>query len=340
MTGTSRTSFEAEWQRLLAAPPSSDTRLRVHELPRETSWGHVSLAVDQDGSRHLLVPILSSTRVRSGLDGPGLVLRKRVLEDERSHTTYVALSCGRPELSYLFDDLCADVVVELEELGHQPMKAVYQVVDRWRSLFDRPAGVLSDEAASGLYGELLVLRRLLRDDASAHRCWAGPHGARHDFVLAGVAVEAKTTSHVEGRVIRIHGLDQLEPPENAQLLLAVFRLASASTANAVTLRELAEEVVTLSDDEPAVHTLLSAAGYVIGAVEGNDARAWTVSDERWYAVDDTFPRLTRAGLTAAGVPETVVDVDYSVDLTAGVPAALPQTDVAHLLSSGAPTNHD
>ncbi|MFC8921997.1 PD-(D/E)XK motif protein [Cellulosimicrobium sp. NPDC057127] len=336
MSSSARSTFEAEWERLLALPPSSDTRMRVHQLPTATSWGNVALAVDHDGVRHLLVPILSSTRVRSGLDGPGLMLRKRVLEDDRSHTTFAALSCLRPELSYLFDDLCSDVVVELDGLGHQPMKAVYQVVDRWRSLFDRPAGVLSDEAAAGLYGELLVLRRLLEADASAHLCWAGPHGARHDFRLEDLDVEVKATSLTEGRTVRIHGLDQLEASEDRRLLLAVIQLEDRRrTGGGTTLLDLAKDVLAFSDDEAAVLSLLASVGYVLGAVESNDSRAWTVTDERWYDVDDAFPRLTRAALAAARISDAIRDVDYCVDLAADSPSPVPSDNVKQLLSKGA-----
>lgn len=331
-----RSTFEEEWASLLAFPPSADTRMRVHELSHATSWGSVSLAVDHDQVRHLLVPILSSTRVRSGLDGPGLVLRKRLLEDDDSSTTFADLSCLRPELQYLFDDLCSDVLVEIDGLEHQPMKAVYQVVDRWRSLFDRPAGILSDEAAAGLFGELLVLQRLLEDDASAHRCWAGPYGSRHDFVIDDLAVEVKAASASEGRIVRVHGLDQLEAPDDGRLLLAVFRLAdSRRSGGGTTLLELAEEVLALSDDEPAVRSLLAIVGYVLGAVESNDTRAWTVTEERWYDVDEAFPRLTRAGLTVAGVSDAVVDVDYSLDLAANAPAPVPAAEVATTLRTGA-----
>ena len=336
MSIKNRVTFEERWASLRAIPPSTHTKMRVHELPYTTPWGSVCLATDRDEIRHLLVPILSSTRVRSGLDGPGLVLRKRVLEDVGSRTTFVDLSCPRPELRYLFDDLCSDIMVELSGLEHQPLKAVYQVVDRWRSLFDRPGGLLSDQAAAGLFGELLVLRRLLKNDASAHRCWTGPHGARHDFEIDNLAVEVKATGANKGRIVRIHGLDQLEAPEFGRLLLVVLRLEdSRRSGGGTTLLQLAEEVIALCDDEPAVRSLLAAVGYVLGVVETNDTRAWSVTEERWYDVNDDFPRLTRTALSTAGVSDTVVDVDYSLDLTAEIPAPVPIADVATILKTGA-----
>lgn len=334
-----RSSFEAHWTRLLGRPPSSITGFRVHELAHETPWGSVTLAVDAEAVRHLLVPILSSTRVRTGLDGPGLALRKRVLEDRDSHTTYADLSCLRHELDYLFDDLCGDVLDELADLEEQPLRAVYQVVDRWRSLFDRPVGVLSDEAAAGLYGELLVLRRLLQNDASAHRTWTGPSGAHHDFMGGTINVEVKATTSPDGRSVQIHGLGQLEEPAAGRLMLAWFRLVDTRAAGTgTTLGELAGETLALADDVPALRGLFAQVGYVPGAVEANDSRRYSLGDERWYEVKDAFPRLTRAVLDRAGVPETVGGVSYVVDLTAEPPTPLDVNTVARHLDELTGTN--
>lgn len=338
MKPKSRMALENAWARLLAAQPSAMKRMRVYELDRETPWGSISLGVDADDVRHLLVPILSSMRIRAGLDGPGLMLRKRVLEDDDTRTMFADLSCRRPELHHLFDDLCSDIVVELEDHEKQPLRAVYQVVDRWRSLFASPTGVLPDEAAAGLYGELLVLRRLLGEDASAHRSWVGPQGAHHDFVFNGFDVEVKATEGVEGRAIRVHGLDQLEPPEAGDLFLAWFRLTdSRLSGTGASLLDLAEEVLALADDEPAIRTRLAQVGYVPGAVDTNDTRRWTVVDERWYAVDEEFPRIVRSTLDTASVPATVSDVHYTIDLTADSPAPIPAETVDQMLRIGADT---
>lgn len=333
---TRRTSpFDAIWTRLTGAPPSATTRWRVHELPSETAWGHVTLALDPEDQRHLLVPILSSTRLRTGLDGPGLVLAKRVLEDDTTHTTYADLSSRRPELRYLFGELCEDVVSELDGMEKKPIKALYQVVDRWRLLFERAAGVLSDEAAAGLFGELTVLERLLAHDPSSHRSWRGPLKASHDFVGSLRDIEVKTTTQPETRIIAVHGLEQLDVVSDRSLLLAWFRLQDSSLpGSGSSLLDLTRAVLALADDEPAVIALLGEAGYVPGAVAANDRRRYEIADERWYDVDTQFPRLTRGVLDAGGVPETVTSVNYSIDLTGESPIPVAPAKVATLLSAG------
>nr|WP_189668973.1 PD-(D/E)XK motif protein [Promicromonospora soli] len=314
--------------------PSSGTRVRVHELEQETAWGPVALAVDTEGFHHVLVPILSSSRVRTGLRGPGLALRKRTLEGEESHTTYADLSCLRHELDDLFDRVCSEVLTRLVGLEQKPLGAVYNVIDRWQSLFDSPIGILSDQKASGLYGELLVLRRLLQNDTSAHRTWVGPLGEHHDFKGGSLDIEVKATTFTEGRFVQIHGLDQLEEPVDGDLLLAWFRLVdTSSSGKGVTLLDLAQQVIALADDGPALRALLARAAYVPGVNEANDSHRYVVADERWYDVDEVFPRLTRSALDRASVPETVTDVTYAVDLTAEPPVPLGATAVDQRLEA-------
>ncbi|MEG3616452.1 PD-(D/E)XK motif protein [Isoptericola haloaureus] len=320
MTREASNPFDIAWARLTDEPPSTETRLRALELDHSTPWGKVTLAIDSDDVRHLLVPVLSTTRFRAGLDGPGLTLRKRFLEDASSRTTYADLSCPRPELAYLFDELCTDVLRTLPGREKQPLKAVYQVIDRWQALFERPAGRMERQVASGLFAELLVLRRLLQTDASAHRTWTGPTGRHHDFSGGAIDIEVKATTLAAGYVTEIHGLEQLEPAPASTLLLAWFRLvAEVEEGRGVSLQVLAEECLELADDEQAMRSRLAQVGYLPGVVRENDVRAFTTSEERWYLVDETFPRMTRAQLGAAGVDERVKDANYTIDLVAEVP---------------------
>jgi hypothetical protein len=326
--------FASEWAGLRETRPSTETSLRVRELAAETAWGRLALGIDIDSSRHLLVPIASNARVRSGLDGPGLSLRRRALEDASTYTMYADLSCHRTELGYLFDDLCADVLTELKGFERQPLRALYQVVDRWRSLFDRPLGALSDDSAKGLFAELVVLRRLLAVDPGAHELWTGPSRSGHDFKGRGVDIEVKSTTVAAGRMVRVHGLDQLEPTKDSTLLLAWFRLVDGRQSGAgESLEEVAAQALAMADDEPAVRQRMGAAGYIPGTLPMNDDRRYTIADERWYAVDDTFPRLTRATLDQAGAPETVIDVDYTVDLTAEPPIPMQPPEIARWIST-------
>lgn len=89
---------------------------------------------------------------------------------------------------------------------------------RWiLELLGEREGILSDDQQKGLVGELVFLRRLLREATDSNfppvvalSCWHGYDRSKRDFSGPGIAVEVKTTSS-ETRVHYVGSLAQLEP---------------------------------------------------------------------------------------------------------------------------------
>ncbi|MFD5078373.1 PD-(D/E)XK motif protein [Streptomyces sp. NPDC058371] len=322
---------EQRWAALEAEPTSGERRLRVAELSVATGSGPLAVAVDHEGHRHLLVPIHTHIKVRTGLDGPVLRLRKRPLEGADTYQTYADLACLRNDLSDLFSELCVDVLEEAVALPENPVKALYRVLDRWKSLFRTQGLPLGPEELAGLFGELTVLNRLLAKDPSAHRIWHGPQGYRHDFAAASNAVEVKASTGSEGRRPRIHGLDQLEAPTGGTLCLAWLRLHRTSSSVGVRFVDSVNEALRLCDDEGALLELLAKAGYRLADADLYEDVCFAIGEERWYRVDANFPGLTGEALTTAGVPVSVLDVDYTIDLSGEVPAPMKPAQVTQMI---------
>lgn len=334
MTDGLRDLIERHWKDLDAAPVTAERKLRVSELPVETSRGKLAAAIDHQGHRHVLVPIASNQAVRRGLDGPALILRKRPLEDENTYQVYADLGCLRSDLNDLFTMVCADVLKSTETTPSNPLKVLHRVLDRWKTLFQTAGAPLGPEQLAGLFGELLVLGQLLQLDGSAHRLWLGPSGAHHDFSSGRFAIEVKSSAAAaaQGRQVRIHGLDQLGAPLGGSLQLAWFRLEPASGADGRGFVELVERALELCDDESAVMTQLAAVGYNPADVDFYRDVRFTVADERWYEVDAEFPKLTVGDLVAAGVPVGVTDVAYTIDLSTEPPFPLEEECVQQHLA--------
>ncbi|MCF3135136.1 PD-(D/E)XK motif protein [Streptomyces olivochromogenes] len=330
--GTFREVAEEHWAALEAEPTSGERRLRVSQLPVVTEQGALVAAVDHDGFRHVLVPVHSHLKIRSGLDGPVLHLSKRPLEDEETYQTYADLACLRTDLNDLFTELCADILDATGKLPKNPVKALYGVIDRWKALFQPHRAVLGPEQLAGLFGELLVLERLLQLDSSAYRLWRGPDGHHHDFTTGSLAVEVKTGAKGEGRRPRVHGLDQLEAPQDGTLCLAWFGLhRTFSGGSGLGFLELLERTLRSCDDESALIELLAQAGYrPVDAERYRDVR-FVVDEQRWYEVTPDFPALTNRALAAAGVPISVLDVEYTIDLSGESPVHMAPDVVSRMI---------
>ncbi|WP_236245047.1 PD-(D/E)XK motif protein [Streptomyces sp. CC210A] len=328
-----RALVEERWTALEAEQPKGERRLRVSQLPVVVEHGNpLAVAVDHEGYRHVLVPIDAHRRVRPGLDGPVLRLRKRPLEDEESYQTYADLACLRTDLNDLFTELCVDVLDAAEKRPENPVKALHHVLDRWRELFRMSGSPLTGERLAGLFGELTVLTRLLERDPSAHRLWRGPSGYRHDFASGHTAVEVKSATVGEGRRPRIHGLDQLEPPEDGRLHLVWLRLLRTPvTGSGTPLVGLVDRALELCDDEGALLELLAAAGYRLPEADRYRDVCFAVTETRWYGVTSDFPGLTARRLVAAGVPVSALDVEFTIDLSGETIPPLTPSEISHVI---------
>ncbi|MEU1348116.1 PD-(D/E)XK motif protein [Streptomyces sp. NPDC005795] len=329
---TSRKAIEDRWTALEAEQATGERRLRVTSLPVDTLRGPLLAAVDHEGYRHLLIPIPSHQKVRPGLDGPVLQLRKRVLEDENSYQGYADLGCLRNDFGDLFTELCVDILVATTQMAGNPVKALYAVLDRWKALFRTRGVPLGPEQIVGLFSELTVLTRLLEKDPSAHRLWCGPSGHHHDFWAGTTAVEVKSSTRPEGRRLRIHGLEQLEAPAEGALWLAWFRLREATEAGpGKGFTEMIAQAIRLCDDEGKLIDLLAEAGFRAADADLYTAIRFVVAEERWYRVIPGFPGLTAESLIAAGVPISALDVDYTIDLSGVTPAPIESKQVHQVI---------
>lgn len=332
MTDSLRDLVNRHWRELESVPVSGERRMRVSELPVDTARGKLAAAVDHEGHRHLLVPIASNQAVRRGLDGPALVLTKRPLEGEDTYQVYADLGCLRADLNDLFIMVCADVLKTTDTMPDNPLKVLHRVLDRWKTLFQTVGAPLGPEEIAGLFGELLVLTQLLQRDSSAHRLWLGPTGHHHDFSSGSYAVEVKSSMALDGRRARIHGLEQLGVPVGGTLQLVWLRLRRASAGDGEGLVELVERALELCDDESALMTLLSAAGYRPADVDFYREVRFSVAEERWYAVNTEFPKITAADLVSTCLSAGVSDVAYTIDLSTEPPVPLEEEYVQEHLT--------
>ncbi|MVU76451.1 PD-(D/E)XK motif protein [Nocardia sp. ET3-3] len=321
-----RDELERHWRQLEAEPTSSERALRVSDLRVDTANGPVAVAVDASGCRHLLVPLESRQKVRRERSGPVLRLSGRPLESEKVYQNFADLMCMRRSFDGVFTTLCADVLQDISRIPTNPLKGLYFALDTWRTLLETSGGPLTDEQMAGLFAELLVLQQLLAISSSAHGLWRGPTGHRHDFSSAVAAVEVKASTATEGRRVRVHGLDQLDAPRGGTLDLAWFRLERVDT-DGTALQRLVEQVLIAADDESAVLSLLSKAGYRAEDSGRYSEARFSVSEELWYQVDSGFPRLTYTMLESAGLMVRVEDVEYTIDLSSGASAPLSDDEV-------------
>jgi hypothetical protein len=297
----------------------------------DTLHGPLLVGVDAAGRRHLLVPIAAKHTLRQEVEGRAVVLRRRTLEDEHSYRHYASLELVDGRLSDLFTALCVEVTERITAAPGRAVAVLRRVLEDWRALLAGTREILGPAALAGLFGELHLLRILVTRDPGAVAFWTGPSGSAQDFHNGPVAVEVKTTLAPEGRVVRVHGVDQLDVAAPARLLLHWTRVRSGQ---GVSVPDLVEEVLARTDDAGGFRALLRQAGYQETDREIYARRRFEILESRTYEVGPGFPRIVRAGLVGDAALAGVGPLEYTVDLDAAA-ARRTTVDPADLLLEGA-----
>jgi hypothetical protein len=203
----------------------------------------------------------------------------------------------------IFQQLCLDIVRSTASAPteKEALQLALARTWRWHHLLrggrdDR----LSDEAQTGLIGELLVLERFLLSllpPRDAVLSWRGPLDAPKDFEIGRVSIEAKARRGAATPFVSISSEFQLDPHDVDSLFLHVVSLdpTSAATDGCFTVSDVARRVhdrVQLADPDAAdiLEGLLTAAGFE-WADDYADAH-WIEGESRVFQVRTGFPCIT------------------------------------------------
>ena len=277
-------------------------------------------AVDADGLRHLLVPLLSNDEDFRDTQSRGITVSTRELT-VLNHGTgrYLDFQCLDTAGYEAFDLIGGELAEGLKSEGAKPAVLATRVLSKWRRFWGQlPKTLLSREEQLGLFAELWFLSEWLLPSGGLKVIdrWRGPLGARHDFEWIGRSVEVKATTSVRGRTHCIHGLDQLALPDKGDLLFFSQQLREEAGATN-TLPGLVSRCRTqLTPDDDVLgrfESLLVQAGYSPIHEEEYAKLRLRVIDEALFKVEKDFPRLMSSQFKK-GIPAGVERVDYEINL--------------------------
>ena len=310
---------------------------RVFDTALSTAEGVVLLAIDAAGLRHVLVPVAADFPAAHDRRSGGVHLTTRPLVDASGQRQYLDLACQKTHLNNVFTHLAEEVLGLLQDRAIQPLHACRQTLQRWRELLDREtSNILSTEALCGLFGELWHLVRMAAKNVDCISAWQGPHGARHDFTADNCALEVKTTARRDEWTFRVHGLTQLEQPQNARLYLCAMRL-ELNGASGSSVPDVIQAVLNAGIDRRGLRDRLSRVGYDQRDETHYRQLRLDVIDWRVYEVTASFPRLTAGSFNPPEPPSGVSDIHYTIDLVASSTAPLQpeMLDRIHAVLAGA-----
>ncbi|HEY4301266.1 MAG TPA: PD-(D/E)XK motif protein [Candidatus Didemnitutus sp.] len=278
-------------------------------------------SVARSGERRFLVALAAGEESVDDSRSRGFRVGSAELVDDRGATgRYVVIECRDAAGHDLFDVIGVDLAFAIAT--HPPAIAITRVLAKWRRFWGQlPRPLLSRDAQVGLFAELWFFSRWMvpaAGPAAAATRWRGPLRSRHDFEWIGRSVEVKGSSIVRNHLCHVNGLDQLEPPENGELLLFALRIRDEAGAAHVLPQLITECRALLAADRDALavfETALLQTDYSAAHEADYAQTRWRVVDERLYRVDENFSRL-RPSHFPSGLPPGVSEVGYTLDVSA------------------------
>lgn len=304
------------WDKLIL--PSGDNLVARPALPEVTP--RLLCAVDASGGRHLLIPLKNSEDELFDKKSRGITVTTRELTIHGSNQErYMDIACvdaiGHPILDLMGGEIARGLIDQTK----QTIDIIKKIMEKWRRFWGQiPQPIMTYEEQLGLFAELWFLSQWLvpKYGQDVILVWRGPWGSRHDFEWTNKSIEVKATTNTRGRIHKIHGLAQLESPENGPLYLfsVSLREENGATNNLPNIIETCRDQLKNSTEGlNYFENSLVHIGYSPLFEEEYSKVNLRIVENVLFQVKDDFPRLTKLDILSR-ISEGIERVDYEINL--------------------------
>jgi hypothetical protein len=240
-----------------------------------------------------------------------------IIPDEQNHgRSYLIFKLLNADHKDIFSVLCEDLILSVATLKSEEkiLRELISRIEKWKDLFDKvSSNGLSPEEQRGLFGELVLLKKLLisSDQASVVlSSWVGMEKQIRDFQYKSWSIEVKTTIGSNHQKIQISSERQLDTGSLEHLFL--FHLSLESRLHSgVTLNDLVDSVRALLESDFSslnrFNSKLFEAGYFENHRGIYSGTGYFIRNEAFYKVEKDFPRIEENDIRKG-----VGDVSYSI----------------------------
>ncbi len=255
-------------------------------------------------------------------------------QNPNSENEYIIISQSKDYDSVIFEIIANDITDQLEKISIQKkmISCLSDTLSKWKKFFALNSDVImSEQLQEGLYGELLVLQKLIfnfGDEAVSY--WSGADKETHDFYVNGSAIEVKTTSAKSNEKIRISSEHQLNPKDVENTLFLYVNMVRKSRSDGTTLPDIIKAIHSgLSEPYSSFfEEKLFKYGY-ISSCEERYTLGFHLRSHQTYKVEETFPNIVPDNLDNG-----ISEVTYSLDLNACTNFVTDWSDIIRTLKGG------
>ncbi len=207
-----------------------------------------------------------------------------------------------------FASLCCDFVQPGEHGENRQLVISHPDIwwNRWRILMGNASSSLPVHA---VVAEMIFYRYLLRQGRKP--VWTADDHKRLDFTTEDHAWEVKATLSRSRNDVTIHGQYQMQSPPDCVLDLIFCRMEEGQQGDSVD--SLAIDLVALGVNSGELESSLRRLGLRSGAIQRK--RKYTLLEMSRFPVDDNFPKITDTSFVGGKMPNGILRMEYTVDLS-------------------------
>lgn len=215
----------------------------------------------------------------------------------------------------IFIRVMQDLIDAIDDISKEKcVVAIKNTLQKWSIFFRFEKNyILSENAQLGLYGELIILEKMIQlKGAKALGCWTGYNAEAHDFYFGNDAVEVKSSSAKGPECVKINNEYQLDESDVIGDLYLIYLSLKKSIVDGEKLPDIIGRIMLnldISQRERFSDSLLKI-GYIVSMPELYNYH-FRLRDESCFIVKDKFPRIT-----SKTIEKGIGSVNYTISLDA------------------------
>ncbi len=231
----------------------------------------------------------------------------------------LVLTSEATDIKVPFATLC-EALVDPGENGERRIVIENSPVLWWKEWKELLGNKNIDERIYDVLGELCVLKHLVSKDEDAE--WNGPDGASYDIETDTRFVEVKSSINRDRREVTISSQFQLFP-EQKRLDLVLCRFEPV-VFSGISIDSIMGEFEIMGYNTYLLNSKLEKLGFE----QGMSARKknFKLHEMLLYTVDDNFPRITPESFVNGVMPDGILKITYTADLSGLTPVSLLNGD--------------
>lgn len=284
---------------------SSSMAMEISGLPLD----YMSWTIKQEHWIGVAVPLKNETEFSEKFSNVRLYTENSAEISGKEYNLLI-LSCDDPSLRDEFATICYHFIDPGNNGQNRELLVSHpeEWWEKWKSLLGNRN---SEKEVYSVIGELLTLEHLMKKGIDAK--WQGAEGGVQDIQTEKCNYEVKSTVSRYGYEASVNSIYQLASGGNdLKLIFCRFEKDAGETD----LNKIIHSLISLGYSE----SLLEKAMEAYGLEKGCTARSkkYRIIEMKSYNVDKDFPAITELSFKGDVIPQNIIRLNYTVDLS-GLP---------------------